>query len=87
MTHLWVRAEQRPFEVRVGLTPEGAAALRAAGIAVTVEQGRVRAIPPAGFEAAGCAIALKNWAAQTAGGGPFPEILAHWHSASPLWIT
>ena len=24
MTHLWVRAEQRPNEERVGLTPEGA---------------------------------------------------------------
>mgnify|MGYP000143141485 CR=1 FL=1 len=29
MTHLWVRAAQRPNEERVGLTPEGAAALRA----------------------------------------------------------
>lgn len=27
MTHLWVRAEQRPNEERVGLTPEGVAAL------------------------------------------------------------
>jgi hypothetical protein len=27
MTHLWVRAEERPHEARVGLTPEGAAAL------------------------------------------------------------
>jgi saccharopine dehydrogenase (NAD+, L-lysine-forming) len=26
MTHLWVRAEQRPNEERVGITPEGAAA-------------------------------------------------------------
>ena len=36
MTHLWVRAEQRPNEERVGLTPEGAAALiarRASGSA------------------------------------------------------
>ena len=43
MTHLWVRAEQRPNEDRVGLTPEGAAALIAAGISVTVEESRVRA--------------------------------------------
>ena len=45
MTHLWVRAEQRPNEERVGLTPEGAAALVRAGIRVTVEQSSVRAIP------------------------------------------
>mgnify|MGYP006158552743 CR=1 FL=1 len=32
MTHLWVRAEQRPNEERVGLTPDGAAALVKAGI-------------------------------------------------------
>ena len=29
MTHLWVRAEQRPNEDRVGLTPAGAKALLA----------------------------------------------------------
>ncbi len=44
MTHLWVRAEQRPNEERVGLTPEGAAALLKAGIKVTVEESSVRAI-------------------------------------------
>ena len=38
MTHLWVRAEQRPNEERVGLTPEGAAALIKAGFRVTVEE-------------------------------------------------
>jgi saccharopine dehydrogenase (NAD+, L-lysine-forming) len=57
MTHLWVRAEQRPNEERVGLTPEGAAALIAAGIRVTVERSSVRAIPLEGYAAAGCAIA------------------------------
>lgn len=60
MTHLWVRAEQRPNEERVGLTPEGAADLIAAGIRVTVERSSVRAIPLAGYEAAGCAIAPEN---------------------------
>ncbi|MDX1784622.1 MAG: saccharopine dehydrogenase [Roseovarius sp.] len=60
MTHLWVRAEQRPFEERVGLTPEGAADLRAAGIDVTVEQSSVRAIPLEGYERAGCTIAPEN---------------------------
>ncbi len=60
MTHLWVRAEQRPNEERVGLTPEGAAALIAAGIRVTVEKSSVRAIPLDGYIAAGCQIADEN---------------------------
>ena len=60
MTHLWVRAEQRPNEERVGLTPEGAAALVKAGIAVTVEESSVRAIGIDGYKAAGCAIAPEN---------------------------
>lgn len=60
MTHLWVRAEQRPNEERVGLTPEGAAALIAAGIRVTVETSSVRAIPIDGYLAAGCEIASEN---------------------------
>ncbi len=57
MTHLWVRAEQRPNEERVGLTPEGAAALIAKGIRVTVEESRNRAIPIDGYRDAGCEIA------------------------------
>ena len=60
MTHLWVRAEQRPNEERVGLTPEGAAALIKAGIRVTVEQSSVRAIGIDGYKAAGCEIAAEN---------------------------
>jgi saccharopine dehydrogenase (NAD+, L-lysine forming) len=60
MTHLWVRAEQRPNEERVGLTPEGAAALIKAGIRVTVERSSVRAIPIDGYIAAGCEIAEEN---------------------------
>ncbi|WP_170469942.1 saccharopine dehydrogenase [Ruegeria arenilitoris] len=60
MTHLWVRAEQRPNEERVGLTPEGAAALIAAGIRVTVEESHVRAIPIDGYKATGCEIAPEN---------------------------
>ncbi|MDF1716792.1 MAG: saccharopine dehydrogenase [Antarcticimicrobium sp.] len=60
MTHLWVRAEQRPNEDRVGLTPEGAAALIARGIEVTVEESSVRAIPIDGYSAAGCTIAAEN---------------------------
>lgn len=60
MTHLWVRAEQRPNEERVGLMPDGAAALIAAGIRVTVERSSVRAVPIEGYAAAGCEIAPEN---------------------------
>lgn len=60
MTHLWVRAEQRLNEERVGLTPEGAASLIAAGIRVTVEASSVRAIGIEGYRAAGCEIAPEN---------------------------
>ena len=60
MTHLWVRAEQRPNEERVGLTPEGAAALVKAGVTVTVEESSVRAIGIDGYRAAGCGIAPEN---------------------------
>ena len=60
MTHIWVRAEQRPNEERVGITPEGVAAMLAAGFEVTVEQSSVRAIPIEGYRATGCAIAPEN---------------------------
>jgi len=60
MTHLWVRAEQRPNEERVGITPEGAKALIDKGIRVTVEDSSVRAIPIDGYRAAGCEIASEN---------------------------
>lgn len=60
MTHLWVRAEQRANEERVGLTPEGCADLIAAGIRVTVEESHVRAIPIEGYRRAGAEIAPEN---------------------------
>lgn len=60
MTHIWVRAEQRANEERVGITPEGVAALLAAGFAVTVEESASRAIPIDGYRATGCAIAAAN---------------------------
>ena len=60
MTHLWVRAEQRANEERVGLTPEGCAALIAAGIRVTVEHSDVRALPIDGYVNAGAEIAAQN---------------------------
>ena len=60
MTHLWVRAEQRDNEERVGITPAGVAALREAGIRVTVEQSPVRAIPMQGYVDAGAEAAAEN---------------------------
>ena len=60
MTHLWVRAEQRPNEQRVGLTPEGAKTLLDHGIKVTVEESATRAIPIVGYKHAGCDIASEN---------------------------
>jgi saccharopine dehydrogenase (NAD+, L-lysine-forming) len=60
MTHLWVRAEQRKNEDRVGLTPAGAAALLARGIRVTVEESTTRVIPIEGYRAAGCEIAPES---------------------------
>src|SRR6056297_467736 len=60
MTHLWVRAEQRPNEDRTGLTLEGAAHLIAKGITVTVEDSRTRIIPIDGYRKAGCAIVPEN---------------------------
>lgn len=60
MTHLWVRAEQRENEERVGLTPDGAAELIKAGLRVTVEESSVRAIGIQGYKDAGCEIAPEN---------------------------
>ena len=60
MTQLWVRAEQRPNEERVGLTPEGAAALLGRGFQVTIEASPVRAIPLQPYLSAGCTIAAAN---------------------------
>ena len=60
MTHLWVRAEQRANEDRVGLTPEGTAKLIAAGIAVTVEDSQTRCIPIDRYADAGATIAEEN---------------------------
>ena len=57
MIHLWVRAEQRPSEARVGVTPEGVRALVANGFRVTVEQSRQRALPIEGYVQAGAQVA------------------------------
>ncbi|WP_370284895.1 saccharopine dehydrogenase [Pseudooceanicola nanhaiensis] len=57
MTHIWLRAEQRPNEDRAGLTPEGAKALIDRGFTLTVEESRSRIIPLDGYRAAGAGIA------------------------------
>lgn len=58
--HLWVRAEQRQGETRVGLTPEGAKTLMDAGFRVTVEETNSRAIPTEDYAKAGADIAPEN---------------------------
>lgn len=60
MTHIWIRAEQRPNEERVGVTPEGVKALLDAGFRVTVEESTPRAIPMDGYRATGAEIAPEN---------------------------
>ncbi len=60
MTHLWVRAESRAHEERVGITPDGVATLLANGFRVTVEQSRQRAIGIDGYRATGCDIAAEG---------------------------
>ncbi len=57
MVHLWVRAESRAHEERVGITPQGAAKLIASGFQVSVEESRQRILPIADYAVAGCAIA------------------------------
>jgi saccharopine dehydrogenase (NAD+, L-lysine-forming) len=60
MTHLWVRAEQRANEDRVGITPEGAKELMDAGYQLTVEDSANRAISTDAYRAVGCSIATPN---------------------------
>ena len=58
--HLWVRAEQRDNETRVGITPEGVTALMAQGFRVTVEASDSRVIATDAYAATGCTIAPQN---------------------------
>ena len=60
MTHLWVRAEQRENEDRVGLTPDGARKLIEKGIQVSVEDSQSRIIPIADYADSGCEIVGEN---------------------------
>ena len=57
MTHLWVRAESRPNEDRVGITPDGVHDLIRRGIRVTVEDSPRRVIGTDAYAAAGASIA------------------------------
>ncbi len=62
MAHIWLRAEQRDNEKRVGLTPEGAKSLIARGIHVTVEDSPTRVIPLEPYVQAGCDVAdFASW--------------------------
>ena len=56
MTHLWIRAEQRSHEQRVGVTPDGVAALISEGMRVTIEDSGTRAIKIDGYRTAGAEI-------------------------------
>ena len=60
MTHLWVRAECRANEQRVGVTPEGVAQLIAQGLQVTVEESPHRILPINGYASAGATIAAQG---------------------------
>ena len=57
MTDLWVRAEPRANERRVGVTPEGVRGLIGGGMRVTVEESRSRVIGIEGYRDAGAEIA------------------------------
>jgi len=57
MVHLWVRAESRANERRVGITPAGLRDLIAQGFRVTVEESPHRILPIADYAGAGAEIA------------------------------
>lgn len=57
MTHLWVRAEERQNEERVGILAQGVATLIDQGYRVTVEESAVRALPLEPYRESGAEIA------------------------------
>jgi saccharopine dehydrogenase (NAD+, L-lysine-forming) len=78
MTHIWLRAEPRAHETRVGLTPDGAAQMIAAGFAVTVEDSADRCIQSLDYEAAGCAIApTGGWMPSSLASKNYPKTAQH----------
>ena len=60
MFHLWIRAEQRKNEKRVGITPDDAFELINAGIKVTVEESTDRIIPTEEYYKVGSEIAKQD---------------------------
>lgn len=58
--HLWIRAEERANERRVGVTPAGVARLLAEGLEVTVEDSPTRVIPVDGYRQTGAQIAASG---------------------------
>lgn len=58
--HLWLRAEPRAGEARVGLMPDGAAALIADGFQISVEDCDTRVIPADAYAKAGCRIVRRG---------------------------
>ena len=60
MLHLWIRAEQRTNEKRVGITPQDAAKLIYKGIKVTVEESTDRIISTEEYHKVGCEIANQH---------------------------
>lgn len=60
MAHLWVRAEQRASEQRVGITPQGVQKMLDAGHKVTVEKSSSRAIKIDTYQQTGCDIAEEH---------------------------
>jgi saccharopine dehydrogenase (NAD+, L-lysine-forming) len=55
--HLWVRAEERANERRVGITPTGVSRLMSEGIQVTVEESPTRVLPIDAYRRTGAQIA------------------------------
>ena len=60
MVHLWVRAEERENERRVGLVPEGIEALLERGYRVTVEESPDRILPIEPYREVGAEIAPRG---------------------------
>ncbi len=60
MVHIWVRAEQREHEERVGITPQGASELLGNGFQVSVEVSGARVIRIDDYRDAGCQIVAEN---------------------------
>ncbi|MEM8729919.1 MAG: saccharopine dehydrogenase [Pseudomonadota bacterium] len=54
--HLWIRAEQRANEDRVGITPKGARVLIEAGHLVSIEESDRRVLPTSGYADVGCSV-------------------------------